>query len=105
MHHRTRQIMIGVATTAAVMSLGVGVANADHSHFIYQPAHGNHGATCRYIAAGQTSKAETDPGGHSFHAHVHTGRPGSDDKGTDFDKESNAAAYVEEGKCVFVNTP
>lgn len=30
---------------------------------------------------------------HQLHDHVHLGRPGSDDRGTDFDKSDN------EGRC------
>ena len=93
-----------LAATAAVIGAGMisaGPAAADHAHFIYQPANGNHPATCRYLAAGQTEKAADDPGGHAFHAHVHTGQPGSDAHGTDFDRETNAANY----DCVWVNTP
>jgi hypothetical protein len=86
---------------AGATTLTPSPAGADHSHFIYQPAHGNHPATCRYIANGQTSKAMDDPGGHAFHENVHTGRPGSDDKGTDFDKYDNRGNY----DCEFVNSP
>lgn len=92
-----------VVAAAAVTTLGLaaGPAAADHAHFIFQPAHGEHPATCRYIAAGQTQKAADDPGGHAFHEHVHTGRPGTDNRGTDFDKASNAGNY----DCVWVNSP
>ena len=100
-----RKHFVRVAVAAAVLSGATALtpqpAGADHSHFIYQPANGNHPATCRYIAAGQTSKTAEQPGGHAFHAHVHTGTPGSDDHGTDFDKETNAADY----DCVWVNSP
>lgn len=95
----TRRALVAAAIAAASFGAGTGTASADHGHFIYQPANGNHPATCRYIAQGQTSKALTDPGGHAFHEHVHTGQPGADDKGTDFDKASNAHLY----DCVFVN--
>lgn len=97
---RTR-IRLAVATGAviAATALGVQPAGADHRHFIFQPEHGSHAATCRYVAAGQTAKALDDPGGHAFHANVHTGRPGADAKGTDFDKEDNAGNY----DCDFVN--
>ncbi len=49
---------------------------------------------CRYTAQGQTAKDADDPGGHQFHDNVHTGQPGSDDNGTDFDK-----APEEENRC------
>lgn len=84
----------------AALSLG-SVAHAEHDHFVYQPAHGGHSATCRYIADGQTSKAPEEPGGHQFHTHVHLGQPGADTHGTDFDREVNAGNY----DCVFVNAP
>lgn len=94
-----RKGAVAVATVAAVMSLGLGTADASHEHFIYQPEHGNHPATCRWIADGQTSKAPGEPGGHAFHNHVHTGQPGVDDRGTDFDKAGNEGNY----DCVWVN--
>lgn len=97
----SRRLSVAIATALVVLGLSAAPAAADHAHFIYQPGHGNHPATCRYIAAGQTQKAAAEPGGHAFHEHVHTGRPGSDDRGTDFDKESNYANYV----CDWVNTP
>lgn len=97
----SRRLTVGIATGMLMLGLSAAPAAADHAHFIYQPAQGNHPATCRYIAAGQTQKAADEPGGHAFHERVHTGRPGSDDRGTDFDKETNAANYV----CVWANTP
>lgn len=99
MRTSTRRVAVAVATVAATMGIGMGTASADHAHFIYQPGHGEHPATCRYIAAGQTDKAADDPGGHAFHEHVHTGQPGTDGRGTTFDKASNAGNY----DCVWVN--
>jgi len=98
-----RLLRLAIAATSVVGALAFSpqTAGAEHGHFVYQPANGSHPATCRYIATGQTDKAPTDPGGHAFHDHVHTGRPGSDDNGTDFDKASNAANY----DCEFVNSP
>ena len=96
----TRTVLVA-GVLGAVTALGPQPAGAEHSHFIVQPEHGNHAATCRYIAHGQTSKAADEPGGHAFHEHVHVGRPGGDDRGTDFDKESNAGLY----DCDFVNAP
>ena len=101
MRYSSRRLVFGIATVVAGLGLSAGPATASHSHFVYQPAHGNHPATCRYIAGGQTEKAPDEPGGHAFHNNVHTGQPGSDDHGTDFDKEINAANY----ECVWVNTP
>ena len=97
----TRRLAVVAGAVAGAMIFGTGTASADHAHFIYQPAHGEHPATCRYIGEGQTAKAADDPGGHAFHEHVHTGRPGSDEHGTDVDKEGNAAHY----DCVWVDRP
>jgi hypothetical protein len=102
------RLAIASLTVAAAIGLSAGTAAADHAHFIVQPEHGAHPATCRYIAQGQTSKQgslpgdTTDQGGHSFHDHVHTGQPGTDAHGTDFDKSANAGDY---GDCDFVNQP
>lgn len=101
MRTSTRKTAFAIAAVVAGLGIGAGPAAASHSHFIYQPANGDHPATCRYVAAGQTDKEVDEPGGHAFHDHVHTGQPGSDDHGTDFDKESNAGNY----DCVWVNTP
>lgn len=94
------RLALAAATFTAATLLAAQPAGADHAHFIYQPEKGNHAATCRHIAAGQTEKAADDPGGHAFHEHVHTGQPGSDGNGTDFDKDSNAGNY----ECTFVTT-
>ncbi len=89
---RIRRAALGTVVAASVLALGTGSsAHASHAHFIYQPANGNHPATCRYIAEGQTSKTFDEPGGHKFHEHVHTGTPGTDGNGTSFDKAGNAA--------------
>ena len=83
------------ALTGAVLAAGVlissaGVASAEHGHFVIRED--REGRThCRYIADGQTSKAADDPGGHALHDNVHTGQPGNDDHGTDFDKSTNEA--------------
>ena len=102
-----RRGAVVAATVVAAMSFSTGTASASHDHFIYQPGHGNHPATCRWIAAGQTNKAADDPGGHKFHAHVHTGQPGSDAHGTDFDRGATVTAPSNEGNydCVWANTP
>lgn len=95
------RVLLATAAVIGAVTISAGPAAADHAHFIYQPAHGNHPATCRYLAAGQTDKAADAPGGHALHTHVHTGQPGTDAHGTAFDKASNAANY----DCVWVNTP
>ena len=96
-----RRLTVGIGVVGIALASGAGVAAAEHAHFVYQPANGAHEATCRYIAEGQTSKTADDPGGHAFHVHVHTGQPGVDANGTDFDRDINAGLY----DCTFVNTP
>ena len=81
------------AIAGGLLFSATGVAGATHGHYVIREdkdgqAHG------RYIADGQTSKEADDPGGHKFHHNVHAGQPGSDDHGTDFDKDSN-----EETRC------
>ncbi|MDP8907601.1 MAG: hypothetical protein M3N47_00475 [Chloroflexota bacterium] len=67
-----------------------GTGAAEHGHFVLRED--SSGEThCRYIAQGQTSKSDDDRGGHKFHDNVHTGPPGSDEHGTDFDKSDNEA--------------
>lgn len=104
MRHSIRRSVFAVASAVTALGLSAGPAAASHAHFIYQPAHGNHPETCRYIAAGQTEKAPDEPGGHAFHVNVHTGQPGADEHGTDFDKESNADE-PQYDNCVWVNMP
>lgn len=87
--------MIPKTLAAAAVAVGLtagtaGPALAAHDHFVLRED--RDGQThCRYIAQGQTeSDPRTgDPGAHSFHDHVHLGRPGSDEHGTDFDKSAN----------------
>ncbi len=81
-------------TVAALTLIGgivvgtAGTAAAEHGHFVLRED--SSGEThCRYIAHGQTSKSDDDPGGHKFHDNVHAGQPGSDEHGTDFDKSAN----------------
>lgn len=76
------------AIAAGLLTASAGVAGAEHGHFIARTD--REGTThCRYIAEGQTAKGADDPGGHQFHTHVHSGRPGSDSHGTDIDKSAN----------------
>jgi len=85
---------LAVATIVAGSVIGIaGPALADHGHFVIRTDRDGT-AHCRYIAEGQTSKGSDEPGGHAFHDHVHTGQPGADEHGTDFDKDSNEA-----GRC------
>ena len=87
-----KKILTAGIIVAAVSIGGTAPALADHGHFVVREDR-NGETQCRYIAEGQTSKGADDPGGHAFHEHVHTGQPGSDDHGTDFDKSDN------EGRC------
>ncbi len=85
--------MIKKAIAMVALALGLTVAaagtvGASHGHYVLRED--RDGQThCRYIAQGQTSKDEQDPGGHKFHHNVHNGQPGDDAKGTDFDKSLN----------------
>lgn len=85
---------VGVgAGILALVSMG-GAASAGHAHFVVieNPATGT--TTCQYIGSGQTSISDHDHGGyHKIHDNVHTGRPGTDSRGTAFDKQSNQANY------------
>ena len=84
----------GIAAAAfGVLAMG-GTASAGHAHFVVieNPATGE--TTCQYIGSGQTSIDEIDHGGfHKIHDNVHTGTPGTDGRGTTFDKESNQGNY------------
>ena len=78
------------ALTVAVLALPATPALAGHGHFVVIEATG----TCQYIGHGQTSIADADHGGHHrIHDNVHTGTPGTDGRGTTFDKASNQDAY------------
>lgn len=83
----TKSLTAG-ALAAGVLLASADIVGAEHGHYVIRED--RDGQThCRYIADGQTSKDADDPGGHAFHDHVHTGQPGSDDHGTDFDKSAN----------------
>lgn len=85
-----KKLIIGMLTGAAALAMSVAPASAGHEHFVIidNPANGTH--TCQYIGSGQTSISDTGHGGyHRIHDNVHTGRPGTDDHGTDFDKDAN----------------
>lgn len=84
------KILTAGALAGGLLLASSGVAGAEHGHYVIRED--RDGQThCRYIAEGQTSKHEVDPGGHKFHDNVHIGQPGSDDHGTDFDKSDNEA--------------
>ncbi len=85
--------LAAAAISCGALAASAGVAGADHGHFLIREDRDGT-ARCRYVAEGQTAKGADDPGGHAFHEHVHTGRPGSDDRGTDVDKSIN-----EEDRC------
>lgn len=83
-----RKFLIGLATAAAgTIGLG-GTAHADHAHFVIitHPVTGE--TTCQYLAGGRSEPASN----HPLHTLVHTGTPGNDDHGTDFDKEINESS-------------
>lgn len=89
-----KKLFIGTLTGAAALAMSVAPASAGHEHFaiIDNPANGTR--TCQYIGSGQTSISDTGHGGyHRIHYNVHTGRPGTDDHGTDFDKDANLSLH------------
>ncbi len=65
-----------------------GTSFADHAHFVIitDPSTGE--TTCQYLAAGRSEPART----HPLHTRVHTGTPGEDRHGTDFDKEAKESS-------------
>ena len=65
-------IKLGLALATSAMLATATPALADHEHWLETP-----GTCVEDIAAGQTSKLATDPGGHKFHENVHTGTPGT----------------------------
>lgn len=80
-----KKLLISVVTGAVALIAMGGTAFADHAHFVIitDPSTGE--TTCQYLAAGQSEPART----HPLHTRVHTGTPGGDEHGTDFDKEAN----------------
>lgn len=90
--------LAAAALAAGTLAAAAAPASAEHGHFVMRTDR-NGETHCRYIAQGQTSKQAGDPGGHQFHDNVHTGQPGSDEHGTDFDKsehEDERCDHVEE---------
>lgn len=89
-----KRLFIGALTGAAAFAMSVAPASAGHEHFVIidNPADGTR--TCQYIGSGQTSISGTGHGGyHRIHDNVHIGQPGTDDNGTDFDKDANLPAH------------
>lgn len=84
------KIIVAGAIAAGTVASGAGLAGAEHGHYVIREDR-NGETHCRYVAGGQTSKGPDDPGGHKFHDNVHNGQPGTDERGNDFDKESNEA--------------
>lgn len=84
----------GIAAAAfGVLAMG-GTASADHAHFVVIDNPATDETTCQYIGSGQTSIADLDHGGHHrIHDNVHTDGPGTDGRGTTFDKEGNIGKY------------
>lgn len=78
-------IIAMVFAGALAMPMSAGIALADHDHNLITP-----GTTVVDIADGQTEKCATDPGGHTFHANVHTGRPG----GSAFAQPNNPVSII-----------
>lgn len=79
-----------VLAAGAALALPASPALAHHDHFV----HIGSTDTCQYVAHGQTSIDDADHGGHHrFHDNVHTGTPGTDDRGNTFDKEDNVSGY------------
>lgn len=86
-----KRILAGFAMAGAMSIALTGTSSATHSHYVIRVDQDGV-RHCLYIAEGQTSKALGEPGGHVFHLKVHTGQPGMDDHGTDFDRDINEAA-------------
>ena len=86
-----KKFIVGCAVAAASFLGIAGTASADHEHYVVREDR-NGETHCRYIAHGQTSKTEGEGGHHKFHDNVHTGQPGTDEHGTDFDKDGNEDA-------------
>ena len=89
-----KKLFIGALTGVVALAMSVAPAGAGHDHFVIidNPAHGTR--TCQYIGSGQTSISDDGHGGyHRIHDNVHTGQPGTDSHGTDFDKASNLSLH------------
>lgn len=89
-----KKLLIAPITAACAVALMTGTAGADHDHFVVieNPASG--ATTCQYVGQGQTDISDPAHGGHHrIHDNVHTGTPGTDGRGTTFDKEANQDAH------------
>ena len=67
-----RRLMLATLLASIAALASAGIVAADHAHDLVTP-----GTTVHDIAAGQTAKCASDPGGHQFHVHVHLGVPGT----------------------------
>lgn len=97
-----KKLLIAPATAVCALALLTGSAAAGHDHFVVieNPASGT--TTCQYIGQGQTDISDPAHGGfHRIHDNVHTGTPGTDGRGTTFDKEANQASH----DCAIVRRP
>jgi hypothetical protein len=83
-----KKSIVGIAVASVSLAGMAGTSWASHGHYVVREDR-NGETHCRYIAEGQTSKQEGDGGHHRFHDNVHSGQPGSDDRGTDFDRDTN----------------
>lgn len=86
-----KKTLVGLVCAGAMFAGMTGTSYANHAHFVIR-VDKDGVRHCRYIAEGQTSKELGEPGGHVFHVKVHTGQPGGDSHGTDFDRDINEAA-------------
>ena len=99
MQQTRRKSCLLAGVVVGVIGLTAGTAGADHGHYVVREDR-NGQTHCQYLAGGQTEKSPGEGGGHRFHDNVHLGQPGSDDKGTDVDKEQ-----VEDDRCDDVYQP
>lgn len=82
-----KRLVAGLGITLASVFATGGTAAANHAHFVVitHPVTGVR--TCQYLAHGTSEPAAK----HPLHNRVHLGAPGSDDHGTDVDKDTEAA--------------
>ena len=71
-----RRILAPAMLAAALVASSAAPALAAHDHYVVTP-----NGRCHQVAAGQTSIDDNSHGGyHQFHAHVHTGATGPDNR-------------------------
>lgn len=84
------KLILGAVVVTGALSLAAGPAAAGHGHFVVIDNPGTGTTTCQYVGHGQTSIDDADHGGrHRIHDNVHTGQPGTDGRGTTFDKHDH----------------